>query len=127
MHEAEDYADLPPVLAEIATIVGRDNALAIARARGGEHVWFPQKMNDRGIRWLVDAIGPVAARELLEHLASQFMSYLDIPLATTALRGDAILAAIGEGLSSSQIARKLNVSERTVRRYRALLRSSSKC
>lgn len=128
--------DLPPVLAEIAEIVGVDDALCIAKSVGGTAVYIPAQVNDEA-HWLAALIGLENANLLCRHYrvgnASEIrgsdtahMSLqgvnLTIPLAASVIRALKFQEAFDLGVPDNETARRVGCHIRTVRRYRAKLR-----
>ncbi|MBO6553240.1 MAG: helix-turn-helix domain-containing protein [Roseitalea sp.] len=122
-----DY--LPATLADIATVIGLENAIAIARAKGGTRVWIPTKVSDG--HWLARLVGMNAAMALCSYYAVDGIGVsLDIPLTTfssykraEAERAKAIRALLDEGKTASEIARIVGVDRRTVFAHKAAIKS----
>lgn len=106
-----DYPPLPGVLADIAEVVGRDGALDLALALGGQRVYVPSEPRLHPHHRLCTVLGAAAARLIAEHWPGET---LEIPMARRAL-----VQRLGRrGLSNAAIGRQLNLRIRTVRRYR---------
>ena len=103
---------LPGILAEIEEIAGRDAAIALALALGGESLYVPRPNNVCPGHRLVDAVGVAAARAIAAHHQGET---IDVPLARRALARH--LAETGA--RPSEIARRLGISIKTARRYRS--------
>ena len=113
---------LPGVLAEIAELIGEAGALAIAARRGGTRAYFPERLSED--HWLIECVGPAAAQKISERFGGNAS---DIPLVIGGsyrqfLR--AIAKRVHEldsdgGLCDGEIALKLGITDRSVRRHRA--------
>lgn len=119
-------ASLPPVLAQIADIVGEDAALTIAALRGGTQVYIPPVVAQD--HWLAQAIGHREANELADFLTCGIKGYrLEIPLGPTGYEAQAraeLDRLIAEGRSERDIAMATRYSMRTIRRHRAKIRDN---
>lgn len=104
-------APLPGILAEIEEIAGRDAAVALAVALGGESVHVPRTANLSDNHPVVCAAGWAAARAIAERHAGEC---LYVPMARRALAR--ILCA--QGRSVAEISRLLRISKSAARRYR---------
>ena len=102
---------LPGILAEIEEIAGRDAAIALAMASGGDSVHIPRAVNLSADHPLVRAVGPAAARAISERHAGEC---LYVPMARRALAR--ILFAQGRGVA--ELSRLLGISKSAARRYR---------
>ena len=92
MSGAGGAAPLLGALADIAAAAGRAAACDVALAHGGAESWrVPRSLDGEAGRALADLVG---RRALVVHLAAA-------------------------GLTTSEIARRLRIARRTVRRYRA--------
>lgn len=114
------YSWLPPRLAEIAEIVGLDAALRLAEIRGGARLMFPRKVKPD--HWLAQELGQDKAEALCEHFSSTGGVPIEIPLGPTGSAAElrqAVDRLIVEGISAEEIARRLRVSARNVRRRRS--------
>ena len=123
------YSWLPPLLNEIADVIGVDAALALADARGGSRVSIPAKANDK--HWLVKTLGREAADKLCDHFRAGYGgSQFDLPLGpksplnallhSNQRKIDEMLDA---GVRPDEIARTLKVHRTTVFRRQALVRT----
>jgi len=119
---------LPGILQEIADLVGNAAALQIAAAHGGTRVYFPASKTI-GKGWLVECVGQDAADKLCDHFAVDGRGQrIDIPLFGGSYRQ--LTRAIAERVhklhtaktSSTDIARQLGITQRTVHRHRARYR-----
>lgn len=106
-----DHPPLPGVLAEIAEIAGRDAALDLALALGGTSIYVPHADRLHPRHRLCAALSADAARRVAERFHGEI---LDIPLARRPLAR----RLMHRGLSNAVISQQLNLSLKTVRRYR---------
>lgn len=106
-----DRPPLPGVLAQIEEVVGREAALDLALALGGTPLYVPNANRLSPTHRLCAAVGIDAARLIAEHHHGEI---LDIPLARRPLARHLSL----RGWSTGDIARRLNIALKTVRRYR---------
>lgn len=123
---------LPGILCDIENVVGRDLALRIAEARGGETgVSFPTlsflSSSAAESNWLVRAVGIDAARTIVAEIfpTRAWAERISIPSGAKFRRHKTIhevarLSKLGWG--ANRIARELGVSTRTIWRYRHALR-----
>ena len=102
---------LPKELEAVAEVVGRDAALDLAEALGGQNVYIPRPNTLCSQHPLVKAMGEVAATRLATRCTGEAFY---VPKARRALVGR--LAA--QGRTSAEIAAALNLSVSAVRRYR---------
>lgn len=122
------YSWLPPLLAEIAGVVGLDAALRLAEKKGGGRITVPARAPDG--HWLVELLGREAADKLCDHYREVGPEgvgrgrNLDLPVGPAgtlvAAQRDArrrVLAAIEGGMSAEEAARQAGVTRRTA--YRA--------
>jgi hypothetical protein len=114
---------LPGILGEIADSVGPGAALALAQVAGGRTVYIPSRTNLSATHWLVQALGYEAAALVAEAFGG---GDLKLPLGPTGAQA-ALKASvdnlIAQGLSAAKIAAKIGVTQRTVERRRAALRT----
>lgn len=104
---------LPGVLADIAAVAGREAALSVALAFGGQTFYLPTS------EWL--AAHPGREHPLREHLGAALAGVagriggetIYIPMATRAC----VVHLSAKGVDTSIIARRLRISEKTARRY----------
>jgi hypothetical protein len=117
---------LPGVLAEIAELVGEQAALAIASRAGGTRIYFPAHADDK--HWLVASIGRAAADKVCAHFTvdERRGQRIEIPLyvgGTFQQLVRAVAARVhkldAEGASSTEIVRKVGITQRSVHRHRA--------
>ena len=102
--------ELPGVLAEIEAVAGRDAALSLALAHGGEDIYIAAR--GAQARDLAATVGGTAAwAAIVGRLGGEIVR---IPLARRVL----VRHLAGQGLNTVQIARRLRITRRTVRRYR---------
>ena len=117
---------LPPILAEIASIVGREAALKIAEERGGTRTYFPRPQRLHRSQWLVQLIGIELARRLCEEFAGGLPMSIEIPHGPTsdrATRQRLIDTLILSGTSTYAIANQVGADRKTVRLRKARLRN----
>jgi len=126
--DPEDFDFLPGVLAEIASVAGLDNAIYVARAKGGTRVRIPAKCDAE--HWLSKACGLAAALVICEHFAANGAGImLDIPLgpaSSDATRARAIRERLSRNETANEIARAVGVDRRTVFNHKAKLKSGEK-
>jgi hypothetical protein len=116
---------LPALLAEIAEVAGIDAALAIAQARGGITARFASRLGPEN--WLVQAVGMEKAQLLSDHFTSgRGRIEFDIPLGPTGsykrdmlARAEAMRKALASGQKTTQTARHLGITRRSVQRFKA--------
>ncbi len=114
----------PPLLNEIADVIGAHATLKLVEARGGSLTYIPATAPDG--HWLVGAIGRDAADKLCAHFRTG-CGGMDImmplgSLSITMKRRQAAEQMTREGVSRSDVARRLGIHTRTVQRYRARMR-----
>lgn len=103
---------LPGVLAEMAEAAGREAACGVALAHGGKDGWrVPRRVESGAGRALAELVGTAAARALARRFGGEAVS---VPLARRAL----VCHLAGAGLSTGEVAQRLRIARRTVRRYR---------
>jgi hypothetical protein len=109
--------ELPAVMAEIAEVAGPDAAWTLARAKGGQQVFFPAKA--RPDHWLAKLVGFDAAKKICEHFSVGGRGDdILIPMASAARRNQALRQALAQGLKVDQAAAAAGVHRRTVLRHR---------
>jgi len=114
---------LPPLLNEIADVIGTSATLTLAHDRGGSRIYIPAKVTPD--HWLVDLIGLDAAEKLADHYAVNGGGQtVDLPVGPSSSaeqvrkRVDELLR---ENVSADEIARTVKVHRTTVfRRKRDL-------
>lgn len=117
---SDERLQLPGLLAEIAEVAGVGAALAVAEAKGGASAYIPAPPVRPG-HWLVTACGQAAADAIAGHFAARGGAHHKIPLGPVASRGRLwreMHQLIDQEISSAEIARRLGIDERTVRRHR---------
>ena len=114
---------LPHLLQEIADVTDVDTALAVARAKGGQHAGFTQK--PRPDNWLARAVGLDKAAVIGHALVGATGARLLVPMGPEALntRRAKIEALTLEGRSTADVARATGVCTRTVTYHRARMRA----
>lgn len=119
------YSWLPSILAEIAEAAGLEATLKLAAARGGTEVYIPAACSDD--HWLVACVGREAADLTCRYFASGHGGIsLRLPLGPQGSIAEMRRIAdrmIAEGRPTSEIARAVGYTSRTVERRRARLRS----
>ncbi len=116
------FGDLPAILTEIAEVAGLDAAMKIAEAKGGTSAYFPYRA--KAGHWLVELVGQEAADKLCAHFRTGLVGGIevDIPLgprkfyATCRRRAEELRR---QNLSEREIARRLGITYRTIKRYKA--------
>jgi hypothetical protein len=98
---------LPALLLEIAQVIGEDAACQLAAELGGTRVYVAKTPTEGSL--LVDAIGADAARRLAVHYGGE---HLLVPNAKQQL----VAWLNRRGCSNQEIARRLHMNERSVRR-----------
>ena len=106
-----DAPPLPGVLAEIAGVAGREAALALALARGGDTLYVPRPDSIEGRHPLAGAVGLDAARRIAGRYSGETLS---VPRARRAL----VRHLAARGLGAREIAARLGISVSAARRYR---------
>jgi len=118
---AEDFSYLPGVLAEIAEVAGLPAALAIAEKCGGTRAYFPGRAPEG--HWLTELVGREAANKICSHFSARGGGMREeIPLGPKNFYARArrqALALQAEGVSTSEIARRIGVSQRSLRNWQA--------
>ena len=107
-------APLPGALAEIAEAAGREAALEIALAHGGEdafHIPRPERLARDRAHPLIALVGRTAALAIARRCGG---GPVYIPRARLAL----VAHLAQQGLTTAEIAGRLGLSRRTARRYR---------
>ena len=106
-------AGLPPLLAELAQVLGLRAALALAEAFGGQQIYVPRAPGKR--HRIVKAIGAEAAALLARHYAG---NRLDMPFAHAHSRAirNAQMAKMAGQLGRAETAKRLGMHTRSVRR-----------
>jgi len=109
---------LPPVLADLAEIIGLGAALRLAEAYGGTEIYVPRTPGpDHPV---AQVIGLEAARRLGEYLGTPTSGgRIEVPKGdalSRSRRNRAIVAAVVQGASKQQVARQHGLTTRWVRR-----------
>jgi hypothetical protein len=123
-------AKLPGVLAEIAEAAGETAALAIAARHGGRRVYFPAEsrlLDGYESYWLVECVGIELARKICRHFEVDGRGQrIEIPLHVGGTYRQFVRSIAerlheldAEGKSSTEIARQMGLTQRTVHRHRA--------
>ena len=106
-------SDLPKELEAIAEVVGRDAALDLAEAWGGQRIYVPRPAGLGGANPLVQTLGDRLAAKVAKHFAG---TTICVPLARRAL----VQRLSSQGLPAADIAARLKMTLGTVRKYRAV-------
>ncbi|WP_316191278.1 MULTISPECIES: hypothetical protein [unclassified Bradyrhizobium] len=126
------------MLQEIADVAGEAAALKIAAQHGGRRVYFPSVDRLVGVDgehyWLIDCVGYDLARKICEHFQVDGRGQrIEIPLHVGGtyrqfLRqiAERVHELEDEGKSSTEIARTLGLTQRTVHRHRSRHRGRRK-
>jgi hypothetical protein len=118
---------LPGILQEIADLVGEGNAIALASRHGGTRVYFPTSEKLHEAHWLWQLMPFDDARKLCDHFSVDGRGQrFEIPLYVGGTYRQ-FVRAIAERVhkldqddaSSTEIVRKVGVTQRTVHRHRA--------
>lgn len=123
--------ELPGILQEIAELIGKAGALQLASKYGGTRVYFPAS-NAIGKHWLVKCVGQESADRLCDHFAVDGRGQrIDIPLFGGTYRqltrqiAQRVHKLHTDKASSTDIARQLGITQRTVHRHRARYRDKT--
>ncbi|NVO16099.1 MAG: helix-turn-helix domain-containing protein [Rhodoplanes sp.] len=114
----------PGILGEIAEAVGEEAALKIREAFGGRRITLPGEHSLRtkvgSQTKLVEVVGIEVALKIADAIVPTTGIYVNIPRGATEHleRRRAVLALSKDGLSVSNIAKRLGLTERTVYRIR---------
>jgi hypothetical protein len=117
---------LPAMLQEIAEVAGEAAALKIAAQYGGKRVYIPARPGPDD-HWLTALVGIEAATRLCTHFAVDRRrgAQIEIPLHATGTYRQFLRSLSRQmhelneaGLSSSEIAGRLGLTQRTVFRHR---------
>lgn len=114
---------LPPLLVQIAAVIGMDAAWLLVQARGGTTITLPRSV--RADHWLAQAVGLDQARKLCAHFRADHVLSLTVPLASAAQKAARWDEALNAGLSIAETARQLGVHHVTVSRHRRASRRSA--
>ncbi len=121
MSDTRSFDGLPERLAEIASVIGLEGALLIASARGGARLSIPSKVTPESP--IAQIVGLERAQALSLHFTSGHTAQeIEVPLGPTGARAQqvrAIWRLIEDGVSNEEIARRLRIASRTVRRHKA--------
>ncbi|MDE0718459.1 MAG: hypothetical protein OXH64_11035 [Rhodospirillaceae bacterium] len=101
---------LPGVLAEIAAAAGREVALKLALALGGQRLYIARPPHLGPDHLLCTAVGAAASRRIAQRFAGET---IEIPYARRALAR----YLSEQGYSTAKIAARLKILRRTARRY----------
>ncbi|MDQ2084663.1 phage terminase small subunit-related protein [Xanthobacteraceae bacterium Astr-EGSB] len=121
------------MLAEIAEVAGEAAALQVCTSFGGSYIYIPAACNDD--HWLAQCVGREKADRICAHLGidgsggqKYYVALVDGGVFKALQRSVAktVHQQSADGKSARDIARGIGVSERTVRRHRAVHRGTSK-
>jgi DNA-binding CsgD family transcriptional regulator len=114
---------LPQLLQEIADVTDIGTALAVARAKGGQHANFTRK--PRPDNWLARAVGLQRAIAIGEALVGATGGRLLVPMGPEAFnaRRARIEALTLEGRSTAEVARAVGLATRTITYHRSRMRA----
>lgn len=107
-----DYQTLPSSIEEIAETIGVRLALKIVQVYGGSEAYFPKKPNDD--HPVIQALGKEDGYAICKYMGGSVLSVPHCKPPRNAL--SAIRRLEAEGLSRSEIARRLGITQRHVRR-----------
>jgi hypothetical protein len=105
---------LPPILQEIAALIGLPATLQIIAAYGGTRLYVPKRFDPD--HPLVKLVGHAAAAKMVEIYGG--MDHFDIPAArraAEAVRNERIRAERRDGATQARLAVKWGISERWIR------------
>lgn len=129
---AEDYSFLPPLLAEIANVIGLYATMKLTADWGGCEVYIPARASDG--HWLVQSVGRDSADKLCAYFAARIEgesrrahhgAKITLPLGQRGSRDVARRRAIellDRGASVREAARGAGLHARTIQNIRAKLR-----
>jgi len=104
-------AHLPGSLIEVAETLGLGTALKLMQHYGGQEVNFPLRLKDG--HELISLLGEEQANALCHYMSGQ---QLYVPHGRRSLRRQEVEKLRANGMTRSQIARALGISQRHVRR-----------
>ena len=126
--DRHDAWKLPRILAEIEQIVGRDAALAVGLARGGQRVSIPRYPGPT--HWLSRAIGHEMAQQVADHFSvgNAGIKDLEIPIGRLSYykrrqieKRAEFLALFKGGYSHNEVCWRMGCSRRNSIRQRSRL------
>lgn len=108
-------AKLPGILQVIAEVVDMDAAWSIAKAFGGQRVYFPAAamLRKSPSHHLIDLLGLERAVRVAEAIVARG-EFIDVPCARSALIEAKVREGRMKGLSAAQIAREAGVCRRAI-------------
>lgn len=116
-HHLTNTPPLPGILSDIAQCTSTETALAIARAHGGTRVYFPAEPGPDN--WLCKLVGVADAKAICARLSASDAILIPMgPCHSSRQRWRRMREMLDHGLPKHQIARSLQVHERTVQRHR---------
>lgn len=111
---------LPPLLQEIADVVGIAAAIKLAEAKGGQRIFVPDTIEDG--HWLAELIGLDLARQLSFYLTHDGGTHIDLPKGDRlrrAKRNDMIAEMLADGHSANYVASRFDLTRREIFRHKA--------
>lgn len=107
-------------------ICGDGPTMQLLSAKGGTRIYVPGRLTDD--HWLIGLVGLEAAQALVKHLTSDGNGCkVELPLGQHGQFGQyrrRLVAAVAEGASDNDVARRVGVTGRTVRRERQRQRTA---
>jgi hypothetical protein len=119
-------AKLPPLLQEIADVVGLAAAMKLAEIKGGQRVFVPDAVD--ADHWLAQLIGTDKATALAFYFTHDGGVHLDIPkgeLLRRAQRNDLIAKLIADGRSANDIAAAVDLTRRHIFRKKRQMKDGA--
>lgn len=107
-----DASDLPPRLAELASVIGLPATLRLVEARGGTRIYVPDTVTSDS--WLARLIGLIPFEALVKHYRREFLVLDRAAAALRAVRDRRIIADHAEGASTASLALECGLTQRQV-------------
>ena len=117
-HSSEHTNEIEPFLEQVRETIGLDVASKLAKSFGGIRVHIPANPSFRSP---VSKVVGIEAAQAIAKLIGRGVYYIPMPVTKYARRIDAVEALILAGRSTSEIARELDCSERSIYTARARL------
>lgn len=115
---------LPPIMAEIADVIGMDAAWRLIREKGGQRIYVPADVNQG--HWLALLIGLDKAKDLAEHFrGGSGGTLVTIPQARLYSSQQAMVKALSGGATANEAAAVSGMHVRSAYRARRRLRRPS--
>ena len=111
----DSFDSLPPLLAELADIIGLEATMTLAEHHGGQRIAVPGKMKPD--HWLAGLLGFEAATALSAYVTDGNRVHLDIPYGPAWTKADKwrrTAEMIDKGKSANEIAQALGLTRRAV-------------